>query len=230
MVLNRLMKAFKSPKTRQFADFRFDYNHPVTVTVENNDEEFGAVVFDYTEAGIIVSIPRGKKIGRRMEVFVGQTVSLTVGQRGLAYHCYAKVTKVDDREQELITLAVPEKWEARQDRQFYRLPVELPLRYTPVSNGLSPEAFRSSRTMDLSGGGAKFPVDGPYRRGDLLFVQFDIPAQGESSHIILTAKVRRVEESIQLGTVVAVQFDDISDREQRLLVDWINSRQFVNLP
>jgi len=226
MVFDRLRKVFQPASTRRFTDLQFAYNHPVTVALEGHDEEYGTAVYDFNEAEMVIFVPRGKRTGRRLDLPDGATVSLTVPQRGAAYLAYARVTAVRTWPQELITLAAPEEWVERQDRQFYRLPVELPLRWAPVtSRGLDPEDFRSSRTLDLSGGGAKFPVDGRHRRGDLLYLQFDILMRGEEHGLVLTGKVVRVEQSLALGTIVAVQFVDISEREQRLLVDWIGAQQ-----
>lgn len=226
MGLNNFFKAFKQKTTKNFTNFRFEYNHPVTLMVENNDEEFGTIVYDYSEEGLTVIVPRGKKTGQTPDLKVDDFVTLTIPQTQGAYMGLARVTWVGKYGQELITLALQEDWEERQDREFYRLAVTLPLRYAPVTRrGLNPEDFRSSRTIDLSGGGAKFPVDGLHRRGDLLYVQFDIMMRGDIQSIILTGKVVRIEQSLSLGTIVAVQFADISDREQKLLVEWVGSQQ-----
>jgi c-di-GMP-binding flagellar brake protein YcgR len=227
VVLGRFLRSLRpAAATRKFADLRFDYNHPVTVEVEGDDEQFGSIVYDFGEQEMIIFVPRGKKSGRPLTMKDGDVVSLTLPQRGGAYQGYARVVEVRNFPDELITMAVSEDWEERQDRRFYRLQVQLPVLYAPVSNrGLNPEDFVSSRTLDLSGGGAKFPVEGRYRRGELLYVQFDILVKGEVHSIILTGKVVRVEESLSLGTIVAVEFTDISEREQRLLVDWVGSQQ-----
>jgi c-di-GMP-binding flagellar brake protein YcgR len=226
MVLDRLRKAFKASRTRCYTDLQFAYNHPVTVALDDEGEEYGTAVYDFNETEIVVFVPRGKTTGRRLDLTEGTTVSLTVPQKGAAYQAYARVAAVCTWPQELITLTVPQEWVERQDRQFYRLPVELPLRWAPVTiRGLNPDDFRTSRTLDLSGGGAKFPVDGLHRRGDLLYVQFDILLRGEEYGLLLTGKVVRVEQSLAFGTIVAVQFIDISEREQRLLVDWVAAQQ-----
>jgi len=227
MVIEKFFKGRKSsPATKRFADFRFEYNQAVTVTVEGRDEEFGTIVYDYSEQGLVIPVPLGKKTGRRLELSEGDVVSLTVAQPTAAYQGWGQVAGIDGRPDELISLYVSEYWEERQDRQFYRLKVQLPVRYAPVGNHpLNAEDFDDTRTVDLSGGGARFPVKGRSRRGDLFYLQFDIVMKGEVHSLILTGKVVRVETSLSLGTVVAVQFTDISEREQRLLVEWISSQQ-----
>lgn len=224
MIFSRSKKLAKVPTGRKFADFRFQANHPVTLDV--NNEDYGSAVYDWTEAEIIIFAPRGKRTGEVLSLVPDDTVTILIPQQGSAFVGKARVTNVQGGGQQvLVTLAMPEELHEKQRRQFFRVSIQLPLRYSPVSGkGLKPEDFRSTSTVDLSGGGAKFSADKFHRRGDQVYIRFNIMRKGEVRGIVAMGKVVRIEESLGRGTIIAVQFTDIADREQEELIQYLNAQ------
>jgi len=124
--------------------------------------------------------------------------------------------------------------EKMKQRQYFRLPIRLPVRYRPaetvpaVFDPLADpeEGFQEAHTLDISGGGLRMKTDQHFELGQILDCRLVIGAQTLS----LAARVVR-EEKLRLGSgyEVCLGYDRISECDRNTIIRHIfaEQRKFV---
>jgi len=121
----------------------------------------------------------------------------------------------------LYALSWPDSYNRVQDRKFVRLPVIIDIFYAEVpQEGESPQYIKSS-AQDISGGGVRMLVNKMYEAGTVLLLKFHLPIGDKSQEIAVSGRVVRSCETGARAASVAVEFTNVTNRQQDIIVRYI---------
>jgi len=121
----------------------------------------------------------------------------------------------------LYVLSWPDDYNRVQDRKFVRLPVIMDIFYAEVpKEGESPQYIKSS-AQDISGGGVRMLIKNMYEAGTVLLMKFDLLMGDKSEEIAVSGKVVRSGKISATAISAAVEFTNITNRQQDIIVRFI---------
>ncbi|MDF9407010.1 MAG: Flagellar brake protein YcgR [Pelotomaculum sp. PtaB.Bin013] len=124
----------------------------------------------------------------------------------------------------LYSLSWPDDYNRVQDRKFVRLPVIMDIFYAEVpKEGESPRYIKSS-VQDISGGGVRMLVKNIYEAGTALLMKFNLLLGDKSEEIAVSGKVVRSGKISATAISAAVEFTNITNRQQDIIVRFILNR------
>lgn len=220
-------------------------NQKVTLTIRETDTG------GFQVNSAVQSILPGGRIGLLLpeelppaSIRPGTLATVEFNRREAVYRILTRVngtTQDSARNREghvrLLVLEPPETWSRIQRRDFFRLPISLPLRFRTVSlppdfardNTVKKQAlaawsedrlFNVGRTKDLSGGGLLMITETPLSAGEEVFLELRMPQE----LLRLSGRVVRELAGNQddgPGQVVGVEFVGIDEREQDQIIQFI---------
>jgi len=124
----------------------------------------------------------------------------------------------------LYALSWPDSYNRVQDRKFVRLPVIIDVFYAEVPQEGNNPQFIKTFAQDISGGGIRMLVNKRYEAGTVLLLKFNLPIGDKSQEIAVSGRVVRFCETDVLAAGVAVEFTDVTNRQQDIIVRYIFDR------
>lgn len=127
----------------------------------------------------------------------------------------------------LFLLAVPSKLKRVQMRDYVRVQTLVPLKCRLIGEGVSEEQdkgqFMESVSIDISGGGIYFPVQGQVAVNSLMEVEFVVQNhKGDEVKIKAIARVIRKEPARERGKVaIGVFFEEIAEKDRDTLIGFL---------
>ncbi|OPY58528.1 MAG: Flagellar brake protein YcgR [Pelotomaculum sp. PtaU1.Bin035] len=129
----------------------------------------------------------------------------------------------------LFVLSKPDKYTRVQHRKFVRLPIMMDIFFAemPEKDEEDPEKnkvpeFIKSCTLDISGGGARILTGKMYPEHTILLLKFFIPVKNKTEEIAVSGRVVRSSETNTVdATHVAIEFTDITSKQQDMIVHFI---------
>lgn len=121
----------------------------------------------------------------------------------------------------LYILSWPDDYNRVQDRKFVRLPVIMDIFYAEVpKEGESPRYIKSS-LQDISGGGVRMLVKNMHEAGTVLMMKFNLLIGEKTEEIAVSGKVVRSSKISATAISAAVEFINITNRQQDIIVRFI---------
>lgn len=168
--------------------------------------QFQSIVYDIVEDRLLILRPNvnGLRTGLsiRLRVFP---------RRGDCYVAEARVVNIRRNTVELLELTMPEKWEKERRRQYFRVPVDLPVQWDD----------QRGRCLNLSGNGCLFIASTAMEPGQSLALTISLPDRD----IPVQARVVRVEPALAGRCRVACTFLEIDERDRDHLLRYLLDRQ-----
>ncbi|HHX94579.1 MAG TPA: hypothetical protein GX691_01965 [Clostridia bacterium] len=127
----------------------------------------------------------------------------------------------------LFLLAVPSKLKRVQMRDYVRVQTMVPVKYRILKEDFpeqdSVEPFKESYTLDISGGGLHFNVQGPVALNSLIELELTITDQKQKDvKIRALARVKRKEPGRNKGQVsLGVFFEEIWEKDRDILIGFL---------
>ena len=130
-------------------------------------------------------------------------------------------SRVIDRIKEniqLLVITTPEEIVRIQRRDFFRLDVKRDIKYRKLDKDLEPaEEFIKTKTIDLSGGGARFVLESNLKEGDFIELMLDI---ADISDVKIIAEVQQSYD-LPNGKAIGVEFKQIPQKVRDIIVGWL---------
>ncbi|MFW6269796.1 MAG: flagellar brake protein [Bacillota bacterium] len=139
---------------------------------------------------------------------------------------YKFTSRIVDRELEPVPVLVikyPEKVERIQRRDYFRLQIQIEVKYRHVDSEGEPldDKFRETISRDLSGGGIKMVVENELNVDTLLELYLDIP---EIKKIPIMGKVVQTHTEEKVKTA-GIEFKAINPQLRDQIVGWLFDKQ-----
>ncbi|ATY85541.1 hypothetical protein CVV65_11905 [Kyrpidia spormannii] len=128
--------------------------------------------------------------------------------------CYVATTRVTGRvhgKAELLELEMPQRWERERRRQYFRVPVDVPVTWDD----------HKGRCVNLSGNGCLFIAQANLKPGDELELTLELPAL----QLPVRARVVRVEPLLASRSRIACTFLHVDERHLDILLRFLLDRQ-----
>lgn len=196
-------------------------NQHVQVTPAHGEEEwYASVVQDLNGEEFCIAVPtRGTQ---PLVLSQGDWVKVTFNTdvSRFEFETFMKGLRSDNIP--LCVLAMPKEYKRTQLREFVRIFTVLEVHCSELPEEGQKAAFIKGSSLDLSGGGIKLLLKKKYEEGTRLLVKFSLPLKTGPEQMIVPGRVVRTWPDENTGFYkVAVRFQDISRRQQDLVIRYI---------
>lgn len=195
----------------------------------NNKNSYRSRVEGMGDEGIYLAIPIEN--GSLISIHPGEVIRVNyqVKRDVNQVQIFSFIASVKSRQREplpLMLIGYPETVTRIQRRNYLRVPVKLKVK---LYQEMAPENQWDGETVDLSGGGCLIRTKIPSEVGDEVRVSFAIP---KGPNYDIGSTVVRVEAKDEVGKpcyMVAVRFDNITERERDQIIRFLFEKQRESL-
>lgn len=154
------------------------------------------------------------------QIDVGGQCSLSFDVGGLVYVVRANIDRVIPPRR--LRLAKVQSYSNIQKRDYFRVDAELSLFYRTEEPPLQRRIHNT--TVNLSGGGIRFPVEGNFRMRDKVEVKLSLKGSPEVD-TECTGRVVRIDEGQDGQVEIALAFVEISPKDRDRIISYCFSQQ-----
>ncbi len=176
-------------------------------------ELFLTKIADMDDEAMYIHLPINNKqyvIARSDDI-----VKVNVKQNDGIYSARCKVTYRALEPYAHIKVTLPKKVSKEQRREYFRMPVNLLVKYKRDSE----ESLKTAVTIDLSGGGFCFLSRNTLEKGEIITLDFEL-TNGKKYHNIkglVKWKVEKVEKQYEYG----IEFSEFHKRDREEIISYL---------
>lgn len=162
------------------------------------------------------------RFSRGMRVELAMTVTQPTAVSG-RYRTETTVSGVLWKPLPLLRLQLPSQWERSQLREFFRVPVDLPVRARTLP-AEDKGGWFTARARDLSGGGCQLVLPTMLAEGQLIEMDLTLP----EAVLRLQGRIQRIDRDPHMGgehIIAGIKFVDIEEKQREQLIRYGFERQ-----
>ncbi|MCL2766087.1 MAG: flagellar brake domain-containing protein [Peptococcaceae bacterium] len=176
---------------------------------EHDDEWYASSVQDIKKDEFYITIPI--KETKNLLLFNNEVVDIYFIEGEARYHFTTKVIRKIKENIPMYVLKMPVEYERVQLREFFRVPLSIPVNYAVLTKNKEQWEFAQSYSLDFSAGGIRLFSKKGLSRGDRLVLEFTLPFKSTSEYFrVLGVVVRVWDAEDSKKNQVAVRFTSVN--------------------
>ncbi|GFR35583.1 flagellar brake protein [Thermobrachium celere] len=197
------------------------------IEILDDNITYKSIVQDITKDGILISYPTHNN--RPLLIHAGSVIEYFVTTEKDIVKCKSIVLgKKRDENVNLLVLSLPEVKERVQRREYFRLPITMPIKYYALPNDKAYTSLQdipsgyfnrlmNTLTVDISGGGIKIITNEQLHVGNYVILSLNIPQ--EINLLCSVVHVEQSEDNKKFKT--ALKYEGIEEKIRDKIIQFI---------